>query len=94
MRHLLQGLADRLARHDPEVCGDAPLWIVNQVGENIARFLQGHPDPLSVEEVRRFLISGIRYVADDTVDDRDALLEAIGQVLDSLNGPPEDPQDL
>lgn len=85
MRTVLQQLADRLGQHDAAVCGDAPRWLIDLVRQTITQFLDEHPGTLSAEEVRPFLLGGIRYVSDSGVVERDRLLEALGQALCSQN---------
>ncbi len=82
---MLRALRDNLKAHQPEVCGEAPDWIVNHVAEAIDAFLEKYADEIPIEDARRLLIGGIRFVADNGSHECDALGESISRVLHSIS---------
>jgi hypothetical protein len=85
MRNVLEDLVDRLAQHDPALCGNAPRWLVGYVEETTRRFLTEHPESLSVDEVTAFLRGGIHYISDGTTVEGEAFLESLGRIIDLLD---------
>lgn len=76
----LRTLRDKLASRDSATCGDARQWMVSELLAMIDRFLREHPTHASAEELRAFLIGGMRYVS-DTAGPSSYGCEALGQAL-------------
>ncbi len=80
----LQVLRDKLRAHEPDVCGEAPEWIVNEVAERLDQFLRKHSGDISIEDARRFLVGGMRFVTHIGNYGCEELGNALCRALDSL----------
>lgn len=73
----LRGLILRLKQNDAKVCEGAPDWIVRELIGRSEEFLDSDPEEDAVE---RFVLGGVRFVADQCID-CDCLLKSLSEVL-------------